>query len=702
MTEQSPVTWDNDKSIIKPPSSGPSKFNVANYIVDFNEKLVITPSGEQRNITPNLYKLLELLLSNSESYFSSEDIHNAVYGQQYKDESSLRKLIASARKLFDDNGRDMAFIETKTGYGYRMAAVVSVVSSDERATNQLKPGRTQTNRNLWLSLIIISTMLLFMIYLQWFRDNTLTVLNQKTTRLTHLEGIELYPSLSADGRWLLFNYTSAEKDQWQIYVRDMLNGDLIPLSEPVNYDRMPRWSGEADQIIFSRISAGGRCMFMTGYFNAETLAIDNVKDLVPCSESSETAQGEFWPDGTGMYYNKATSANAPFIIYAHSFSSDDSWSIASPPPTGKGDYYFKLSNDGSQLAVLRNKNWTQTELWIYNTETWETSKVDTIDGILNSVDWSLEDRSIFYRDEANQIIEYNLQQERRVVAFRPNEPFLTPSQLPNGHFIVSYGSYFKTGLLKLSLADQTSQRVVSSSYRDRLPAISGDGKQLAWISNRTGVFQIWYKGAKGVPRQLTTLKNNLKFSALSFNADNSKLGGTAGGRWFVYDLSAKTIEWSKGENYYTNFQWRKQSNLAYVATKHMEDWVQIELNTDTKITREVELPADVFIALESTHSDYVFLASFDKSGFWRLNTKTNEMVFFVTPEPINSSMRWIDNKQGLYFTIEQQLYRLAHDADQISPTGINVSGNYFTMTADAESVISQVPLKGELDLVEFE
>ncbi|NVJ48774.1 MAG: winged helix-turn-helix domain-containing protein [Gammaproteobacteria bacterium] len=672
---------------------------IGDCVIDFNEKTVTTESGEVRNITPNSIRLLLLLLENSNSYVSLNDIHKFIYGNQYKDDSSTRKQVTVLRKLFDDTDKEKKYIENKLGHGYRLIAPVQFLDDDIIAGLPIK------DKYFWaLGAFIAASVSVFLFGWYWFdgfRESMRGAVMQQEYEtampLSHFKGIENYPSISADQRWMLFNHKPEGQVFWQVYVRDMKTGDLIKLSQGDRYERLPRWTAK-NKFIFSRFEDQA-CHFYIASFDAVKRAVVDERQLVACNTFSQTAQGHLWNDEQGMYFNRAKSVNEPFIIYSHSFSSGESWPIASPPPSGKGDYYFSVSQDGLSLAVLRNKNWSQTEVWLYDTRTWETQLIETVDSVLHTVEWFGNEKIIF-KNDSNEILEYDVTRGFISILTRAETPILAPMVLKDGSLVYASGSYFKSDLLQHYLSQEKVEKVESSSYQDFLPAVSMDGMQLAWVSNRSGVYQVWIRDEQGHSRQLTYLKNNLKFTDLSFSPNSQFLGGTASGRWFIIDNESNEIIWGDQNRYYKNFQWRRDSTSAFVAVKHMEQWEQTVIGINGEYDEVPKLPNDAFIVLEAPGTELTYVANFKINGFWRVPQDPEaEKVFFPVEQSINKTGRWSATDQGLYFTQNDTLYFLAHDSQQIQLIDRDLNGSRISVPNHGQWYIGTQTLEGEVDLL---
>lgn len=674
--------------------------NIGGYRVDFNERTVTTPAGEVRNITPNSIKLLAFLLQHTNSYVSLQEVHDVIYGHQYKDDSSSRKQVTVLRKLFDDNDKEKKFIENRLGHGYRLIARVEVVESVESVE-----GEQASVSKSWKATLLIGLLVLLLglfINFHWKTTQVKVLSSDKLQSLTHLRGIESYPQFSKNGRWMLFDFQHQDKRRWQIHVRDMDSGELIPLGEEGFNTRMPRWSLNDSKVIFSRFD-NESCDYISADFDINSRSLKGHKVIGPCSIFSHSGHAEIWPDGKGIFYNLAESVNAPFIIYSHSFGDSASWPIAVPPPSGKGDYYYDVTDDGKRMAVLRNKNWSSTEVWVYDTRSRETKLIDTVDLILYTVHWTDDEQSIAYKNEFNEVVEFSLDTGEKSIIYESKIPFDSPVRHKNG-IAIRTGAVNNRDLQKLYFATNKVELFESSSYRDMLPAVSPDGEKVAWISNRSGLYQVWYKEGVNISRPLTNIRNQIRFSELKFNHDGSMLGGTASGRWFVVNLDDYSITWSTAEKYFTNFSWTRNSTEAYVLIKDVERSELRKLNVISHELKPSGLPFDAYIALDIPNHPITYYSTLTESGFWRIVQKDGleERYFFENSAVLNHSHYWSSALEGMYYSSSGDLYFLPHFSNEIVKIDQFKDVSAFSMPFTGKWILNTKVTPSDTDLSYFE
>ncbi|MCO7223191.1 winged helix-turn-helix domain-containing protein [Pleionea sp. CnH1-48] len=688
----------------EPPDSGQDTWIVGQFIVDFKRQLVIKEDGEQSDIGSRPLQLLMLLIENKGEFISTKAIEDYLYKDQFKEESIVRKHILALRKAFGDTERQKTYIENRPTVGYRLIAQVApyVKPEPEHETEQPK-------RRLFFWLVPSAVGMALLSFWGLFGKEAANLIEHQSSNqpLTHLRGLEFYPDVSPNEKWLAFSHKPEGEQYWQLYLKDINQNDLIPLTQGSFDDKFAKWSSDNQLLAFTRFSENS-CQFMLADFNSKKRQLDNIRSVKSCVADSLSSQVELWPDNQGFYYVESSSLEVPFRVFSYSIGRSDGWQVTSPPPNGQGDYYIRLSHSGDYLAVLRSKNMLGTEIWLYQTETWESRLIDSVDVPLYTISWSSEDTHLVYRDQSNQIVSFDIAAEKRSLLTRSMVQVRAPVLLDDKALSVAAikGSLISSDIIRTDLLGNELETLASSSYFDYLPAISTDGEQLAWISNRTGDYQLWYSNDQRLPRQLTELKTNIRFTSLSFNPQGNKLGGTAAGQWFIYDLVRQTMTWSEqSKGYFDNFSWRSNNERAFVVRKSAGLWQQFELDTQTGGVESIEIKPDAFIALEAFHSDRIYISRIDESGFWVVDKASGKESFIKTSSPLTYSYHWSLTDQGLYFVNEDetgwQFNFLPLDTTTVQQLNKDFPGNMITMPQSAESVITVKKHDGDTEIIQL-
>lgn len=103
-----------------PTASGGEAFRFGEIAVDF-DKRVVTSAGEEIHLTPNEYRLLQVLVQHAGKVVTQRQLLNEVWGPQHTDQAQyLRVYIAQLRRKLERDPARPKFLQTEPGIGYRL------------------------------------------------------------------------------------------------------------------------------------------------------------------------------------------------------------------------------------------------------------------------------------------------------------------------------------------------------------------------------------------------------------------------------------------------------------------------------------------------------------------------------------------------------------------------------------------------------
>ncbi len=94
-----------------------------------SDQLELRRGGEVRPIEPQVFSLLELLVSNAHRVVSKEEINEKVWGGRIVSEAALSSRIRSVRLAIGDDGKAQRLVKTVRDRGFRFAGEVETVGS---------------------------------------------------------------------------------------------------------------------------------------------------------------------------------------------------------------------------------------------------------------------------------------------------------------------------------------------------------------------------------------------------------------------------------------------------------------------------------------------------------------------------------------------------------------------------------------------
>jgi serine/threonine protein kinase len=370
------------------------------------------------------------------------------------------------------------------------------------------------------------------------------------TPLTDEPGPELFPSLSPDGKTVL--YASRATGNWDIYSQRVGGKIATNLTKESLYDdTQPAFSPDGEQITFRSERDGGG-IFVMGASGESVRRLTNKigfnpvwspdgKEILFATESIVRPEDRFTPLSQLWVVNVSTGAKrlvsqidavqphwSPhghrIAFWASRNGQRDIWTIAAdgtnpvavtqdkdqdwnPVWSPEGDSLYFLSNRGGSMNLWRVPMEERSGKVLGAPE-----PVTTPSSYTSHISISQDARRIVYTE---QIFTANLQMASfdpmagRVVGPRlevtqGSKQAVRPDLSPDGNWL-SFGSWGRQEDIFVVRVDGAGLRQLTDDVHcDRSPRWSPSGNQIAFFSNRSGKFEIWSIRPDGSDlRQLT-------------------------------------------------------------------------------------------------------------------------------------------------------------------------------------------------------
>ena len=335
------------------------------------------------------------------------------------------------------------------------------------------------------------------------------------TRLTTEGGLCIDPSISPDGKLLAYASDRSGDGNFDIWVRQIGGGDAVRLTRNKADDVEPSFSPDGTKIVFASTRQGGGLYIISALGGEEQKIADGGR------------QPQFSPDGSMIAYWTGPAHPLPLRDgVAHAYILDVATSTSRRlRPDFPASMHPVWSPDGHHLVFLGLKNPKDKDSF-----DWWITALDGSPAILCPMlgeEFSFDpfawrgDHVYFTRDDDLDRIRIG---EVRIDP-KSFKPAGTPRSLTSGTTNEYAPSVSKDGRLVFSSVESSSnlyslaldanrgkvrgepQRLTKENSADMARSISADGKRVAFISDRTGGYQVWDLDlVTGQSRQLTTGK----------------------------------------------------------------------------------------------------------------------------------------------------------------------------------------------------
>jgi Tol biopolymer transport system component/DNA-binding winged helix-turn-helix (wHTH) protein len=474
------------------------------FQLDVEDKL-LRREGTIVPLEPNQFQVLTALVGVAGRLVTRDDLIRTVWKGTHVDEGSLTVTISTLRRKLGDSPSQHKYIETVPKSGYRFVAAVTRLTPPAAVPGTESPGPVQSlpaagvlRRNLTPRVVgVASVMALGALLAGWyssrsgFRDPA-----PAAALLYPFGGIQNDPSFSPEGDQIVFAWRPPRSDNSDIYVLRIGDLEATRLTTHPAIDEAPAWSPDGRRIAFIR--RGGP--------RGEIVLISPVGG--PEQKVGETA-------GSSLSW----SADSTSFAIADRLDGQDGYSIfmmaASGGPKRQmtfpigektyGDSSPVISPDGRTLAFVRHSTYDVADLFVQPLSGAPARQVTFDKRQIRGVAWSPDGQELVFssnRSGRHQIWRVLVNGNHRQPLPVPGtsdgrSPTVSGDRRGQGARLVyqAFAEDFNVRVLARG-ADHASSgstsTVFAASLRDeQSPRLSPDGGRLAFVSDRSGWFEVW-------------------------------------------------------------------------------------------------------------------------------------------------------------------------------------------------------------------
>ena len=518
-------------------------------------------NGVKIKLQDQPFQVLLRLLEQPGSVVTREELRIALWpdGTFVDFDHSLNASINKLRDALEDSATNPRFIQTLPRRGYRFIAPVEVPAGRVAAPVGLAEDdvpieRAASRRFLAvvLSVALIAAAVAAAVMLHRSdRSGTAAVV----VPLTSTPGLELEPSFSPDGNFIVYAGRQGYSKTSSLYVKSLRSESPRPVTSSNSHDKSPKWSPDGRRIAFVRFSpaaaddktAPGILMTIPPFGGAERVVPNGGITILTGWAFSLL---DWFNDSEHLVvsaYMPGREASSLFVVNARTGSRHQ---ITEAPEETYGDVDPAVSSDGRRVTFTRQTSHQLTEVWAVDLTPDRRpagAPRPLVKGIgAKSAAWTADGREIIFAAGS--------QHKKRLMRMSVI-PLSPPRPMP----FAAEGSYalapavsrrnqiaypllsgkvqmYRSDLGPDGLAIRTAKMPLSSVL-DHLPDFSPSGDRLAWVSNRSGVQEIWVGKADGSDAyQLTDLQGHPEATHPRWSPNSEKVVFTGGGKAWIVDV----------------------------------------------------------------------------------------------------------------------------------------------------------------------
>lgn len=448
-------------------------------------------------------KILSLLVSRPGEIITRDELRQVLWpSDTFVDfDRSLTTAVNKLREALGDRAQNPRFIETLPRRGYRFVAAVENLTQPQSARLQ----STQVGRRklgAWV-IITVSSLAAVAGVAGWIATHG-PVVSKLPTFLTTFPGAEVQPSLSPDGSQIAFAWNGTREDNFDIYAMAIGADRPLRLTNDPAPDLSPVWSPDGSHIAFTRQVGKGATVYLIAPTGGKERALTSLSAPVAYymgSQLSWTAEGQ------RLVISDREQDGQPRALYVINTKDGSRKQLTRPPVGSMGDVSPAVAPSGEAIVFSRFSTPTSGELYLLSLG--ESSGEPRR---LTFQNWWPEGAA--WLSNGHTLVFSGGPQHRRflwsmVSPTGPPMPIAAagqgatqPSVSRRGERLVYTRLMWDANIWGIGLSSEfrpasRAQPVVSSTAVDHFPAFSPDGGRIAFVSNRSGVQEIWVCDADG-------------------------------------------------------------------------------------------------------------------------------------------------------------------------------------------------------------
>lgn len=346
-------------------------------------------------------------------------------------------------------------------------------------------------------------------------------------------GVIAGPAFSPDGKQVVYFMYDEAGLKSSLFVKLVEGGTPLRISDGDHIDGSPIWSPDGHKIAFLRtVSETHEALCLISPLGGPVRQVTDIRLTEPDFQTPSKVLA-WMPDSNHIVATERAAASAPYHLIMVSVDTGEKRTLTAPPESGAGNIEPAVSPDGRTLAFVGRPSagGNHGHLFLLPLDgPGKPLEIATGLGHVSAPVWSQDGRFLVVKGASDIYADFNLFKVDPSGA-KPPEPVsyiqdaIFDFALSGSNRLIHVRKRQDYDVWTLAAGQNATQAkpLVSSSYIESQPRYSPDGRRIAFISNRTGAFQLWIAdSAGGNPMQLTT-KQNVQVTRPSWSPDGKQV-----------------------------------------------------------------------------------------------------------------------------------------------------------------------------------
>lgn len=621
-------------------------------------------------LEPKVLALLNCFAKHPGEVLNRDDLIKVAWDGVIVSENTINYTISMLRRALGDTAKERKYIQTVAKKGYRLVAEVSEEKPAESAEAPTAPPVTETitqqkdtpaietkphesatalSKALLILGVLIAITLISIIF--WPEKAPGLKLTQSTP-ITTMPGDEFAISTDSAGETLYFSHIKKGDPFSDIYRLPVTGGiaELAMPATPNRHETSPALSPDGSLLAYATFGDDGCTMFLHR-FNSE----EPDEELAKCGPYLTEIS---WTSDQSFFFIAADSNQAPASIQQLNINSGKINKITDHSE-GVGDYAFKLSDTGQQMALFRTQDWNETQLIVRDMQSGEETTLTSFPGWSPGLAWLYDDQLIAFMPERTntRIDAYHLGTGDIHTLYSQSKGLKIATGIKGTNKLIAIERTWDTNIHKVerasavdALKNDPAAAIIASTRGDWQPKISPDGTSVAFFSKRTGASEIWSSDLDGGSiRQLSQLEGDLFVHTLAWNASGDTIAfDTFSNRVYVLDITSGTHKaLTPSSMAAKNPTFTPDGKHVVFASDKSGDWQLWQVPAVGG--SPIKLTTGGGYSAKFGTDGMLYIAKYYKGGVWRLDLTTREETLFAPDVTIAPMRQWVLRDGGVYY-----------------------------------------------------
>ncbi len=313
------------------------------------------------------------------------------------------------------------------------------------------------------------------------------------------EVTETEADVSRDGKFVV--YVAAGElggEAWRLIVKTLRSNETRTIWTGQGRPQFPQWSRDGRRILFSQITGRKVEIAILDTAGGSVQALLTMED--PAYERQRAIRWAVWDAADrAIVVSRIKAAGGPYALYRYSLDGKELAQLTRPAPGTLGDQQAAVSPNGREIAFVRNRTPTESEIYVTDSAGGEPRQVTEV-GNYYGLTWTPEGRDLIYgarmHSPATNLwrIPSGGGDPRRLTVSDADSSWPSIAAGPGGASVIAYQkSQMTVNVMhweKPELGGE-GKRACPSSYFEASAQYSPDGTKLAYESRRGGTSEIW-------------------------------------------------------------------------------------------------------------------------------------------------------------------------------------------------------------------